>query len=127
MDLLLSEFVRVVTGLAAGRLLAIAREWQHSRRAPVGELIDAVKVLLSFMAGAIMATRYERKRREQDRRALVELQRGLDEDVLQVLAQWGAQGQLRVERDERTGEIRSVSGPEPTVSPGPPSPGLATD
>ena len=110
MNILLAEVLKLMISLGARRLLAVGREWRGSGRAPVGPLLDVLKVLLSFGVGAALATWRERKRGEQDRQALTELQQGVDQDVLQALIRWGAQGQLTIERDERTGEILAVTG-----------------
>src|SRR5262252_2813783 len=82
MSLLLAEVLKLVAGVAAGRLLEIAREWRESGRAPVGPLTDVLKIVVSFGVGAVVATRRERKRGEQERQALLELRQAIDEDVL---------------------------------------------
>ena len=112
MNILLAEIVKLVVSFTTGRLLAISREWEASGRVPVGPLVDMLKILVSFGVGALLATWRERKRGEQDRQALTELYRSIDQDLLRALAQWGAQGQLTVERDEQTGKILAVSGRE---------------
>ena len=110
---LLIEVAKIAVSLGVGASLDAWRERRRGEqdgRALVNLLFDALKVAVSLIIGASLGAWCERKRSKQDGRALAELRQGIGHDVLEALSQWSAQGQLTVERDERTGEILAVSG-----------------